>query len=103
MSDALRYEWVRLKTLRSTWWLTGLAVLATALLALTALGVHEGPLTVEDYGNVITQPGLFFSSIFLSLIGTFSMGHEYRYGTIRPTLSAVPRRSHLMAAKVAVV
>ena len=60
-------------------------------------------MTVEDYGGVITQPGLFFSSIFLSLIGTFSMGHEYRYGSIRPTLSAIPRRSHLMAAKVTVV
>jgi ABC-2 type transport system permease protein len=103
MTDALRYEWVRLRTLRSTWWLTGLAVVATGVLALTALGMHEGPLTTEDYGNVITQPGLFFSSIFLSLIGTFSMGHEYRYGTIRPTLGAVPGRSHLMAAKVAIV
>lgn len=103
MTDALRYEWVRLKTLRSTWWLTGLALVATAVLALTALGLHEGPLNNEDYGSVITQPGLFFSSIFLSLIGTFAMGHEYRYGTIRPTLSAVPRRSYLMAAKVLVV
>ena len=103
MTDALSYEWLRLRTLRSTWWLSGLALAATGLLALTALGQHDKPLTIEDYGNVITQPGLFFSSIFLSLIATFAMGHEYRYGTIRPTLCAVPRRSHLMAAKLIVV
>ena len=103
MTDALRYEWLRLKTLRSTWWLTGIALLTSGLLALTALGIHSGPLTLDDYGAVVTQPGLFFASIFLSLIGVFSLGHEYRYGTIRPTLNAVPRRSILMTAKVAVV
>jgi ABC-2 type transport system permease protein len=37
------------------------------------------------------------------MIGVFAVGHEYRYGTIRPTLSAIPRRSRLMAAKVIVI
>jgi ABC-2 type transport system permease protein len=105
MSDALRYEWVRLRTLRSTWWLTGLTLAIGALLGLPALGL-KGQLTVVDYGDLLTGGGgltIFLESILLSMIGIFAIGHEYRYGTIRPTLSALPRRSSLLAAKVIVI
>jgi ABC-2 type transport system permease protein len=105
MKGALRYEWVRLTTLRSTWWLTGLSLLIAGLLGLPALSL-KGPLTVIDYGDIVTGGGggaVFLVSILLSMIGVFSIGHEYRYGTIRPTLSALPRRSTVLAAKVIVV
>ena len=39
----------------------------------------------------------------VSIIGILSTGHEYRYGTIYPTLTAIPKRSALLAAKVLVV
>lgn len=103
MTDALRFEWVRLRTLRSTYWLAGLSIAAAVLIGLTPLGLHKGPLDVHDYGGIVTGGGMFVASIFLGLVGIFAMGHEYRYGTIRPTLGAVPRRSVLMAAKIAVV
>jgi len=105
MKAALRYEWVRLRTLRSTWWLTGLSLLVAGLLGLPALGL-KGQLTVVDYGDILTGGGggaVFLVSILLSMIGVFAIGHEYRYGTIRPTLSALPRRSIVLAAKVLVV
>jgi ABC-2 type transport system permease protein len=105
VKGALRYEWVRLTTLRSTWWLTGLSLLIAGLLALPALSL-KGSLAVTDYGDIVTGGGggaVFLVSILLSMIGIFSIGHEYRYGTIRPTLSALPRRSTVLAAKVIVV
>jgi ABC-2 type transport system permease protein len=105
MRGALRYEWVRLRTLRSTWWLTGLSLLISGLLGLGALGM-KGTLKVQNYGDVLTGGGggaIFLISILLSLIGIFAIGHEYRYGTIRPTLSALPRRSNVLAAKLLVV
>jgi ABC-2 type transport system permease protein len=105
MRGALRYEWMRLRTLRSTWWLTGLALLIAGLLGLSALGL-KGNLAVSDYGDILTGGGggaVFLVSILLSMIGIFAIGHEYRYGTIRPTLSALPRRSTVLAAKVLVV
>jgi ABC-2 type transport system permease protein len=105
MRNALRYEWMRLRTLRSTWWLTGLSLLVAGLLGLPALGL-KGSLTVRDYGDIMTGGGggaVFLVSILLSMIGVFAIGHEYRYGTIRPTLSALPRRSTVLAAKVLVV
>lgn len=104
MKGALRYEWVRLRTLRSTWWLTGLSLLIAAVVGLPALGV-KGSLTIQDYGDVVTGGGggVLLVSILLSMIGVFAIGHEYRYGTIRPTLSALPRRSNVLTAKVLVV
>jgi ABC-type transport system involved in multi-copper enzyme maturation permease subunit len=105
MKNALRYEWMRLRTLRSTWWLTGLALLIACLLGLGALGL-KGTLSVSDYGDLLTGGGggaIFLVSILLSMIGVFAIGHEYRYGTIRPTLTALPRRSNVLAAKVIVV
>jgi len=104
MRGALRYEWVRLRTLRSTWWLTGLSFLIAVLLGLPALGM-DGTLTVVDYGDILTEGGLsvLLISVLLSMIGIFAIGHEYRYGTIRPTLSALPHRSNVLAAKVIVV
>jgi ABC-2 type transport system permease protein len=105
MKGALRYEWMRLRTLRSTWWLTGLSLLIAGLLGLFTLSL-KGALTVTDYGDVVTGGGggaIFLDSILLSMIGVFAIGHEYRYGTIRPTLSALPRRSIVVAAKVVVV
>ena len=105
MRGALRYEWMRLRTLRSTWWLTGLSLLIAGLLGLSALGL-KGTLTVVNYGDILTGGGggaVFLDSILLSMIGVFAIGHEYRYGTIRPTLSALPRRSTVLAAKVLIV
>jgi ABC-2 type transport system permease protein len=112
VKSALRYEWMRLRTLRSTWWLTGLSLLIAGLLGLAAFGIKHPPvggpqaLTITDYGDIITGGGggaIFLVSILLSIIGVFAIGHEYRYGTIRPTLTALPRRSNVLAAKVIVV
>ena len=108
MRDALTYESIRLRTLRSTWWLTGLAILVSGLLGLTALGIKSSqPFAAGDYADQLVGGPLalfvLFMSVLLGMIGVFSLGHEYRYSTIRPTLSALPRRSTLMTAKVIVV
>ena len=39
----------------------------------------------------------------IAVIGILSTGHEYRYRTIYPTLTVLPRRSVLLAAKVLTV
>jgi ABC-type transport system involved in multi-copper enzyme maturation permease subunit len=104
VKDALRYEWVRLRTLRSTWWLTVLTIGLSAVLGLVALGIKN--VNIVDYGDLLTGGQGFFDfvlAVLLGMIGVFATGHEYRYGTMRPTLSAIPRRSVLMLAKVLVV
>ncbi|MDQ1493720.1 MAG: hypothetical protein QOG69_203 [Actinomycetota bacterium] len=106
MRDALHYEWIRLKTLRSTWWLTWLTLGFSLLSGLFALGLTDKPVTVTNFGDILTGGQGTVDTllqILLGMIGVFAIGHEYRYGTMRPTLSAIPRRSILMAAKVIVV
>ncbi len=109
MSDALRFEWVRLRTVRSTYWLLGMALLLNALIAL-AIGLatrSEESRAFESDGLLLTGATQFvplpFAAVFAGIIGVLSVGHEYRHGTIRPTLTALPRRSVLIAAKLAVV
>ena len=115
MIDALRYEWVRLRTLRSTWWLLGIsvaiAVLIGALIGWAARSIDEGDASGQVGAEIVAAAltaGSGFSpiplpAVLVGLVGVFALGHEYRYGTVRPTLLAVPRRQQLLAAKVLVV
>ncbi|MEU0390959.1 ABC transporter permease [Streptomyces chartreusis] len=108
MTSALRYEWVRLTSVRSTWWLIGLSVVAQGLLALvlTLSGKSRDEPLAGDAAALALSGGtgmipLIF--VFMGLIGVFATGHEYRYGTIRASLTAFPRRIHLWAAKTLLV
>jgi len=104
---ALRYEVARLRTLRSTWWLLGISLLVTAGVALTIALVSRNQTLEVEYLAVALTGGSEFSGIpvpavFAGLVGAFCLGHEYRYGTVRPALSAVPSRSALVLAKLVV-
>ncbi len=108
MSDALRYEWVRLRTLRSTYWLVGAALAVGLVVAvLTGLLSRGSDLPAEAVGVALTV-GVAFSplpvtAVLLGLLGVLAVGHEYRHGTIRATLGALPRRSTVVVAKLVVV
>ncbi len=108
MSGALRYEWVRLRTLRSTWWLLGISLLVSALVAFAVGWVaRTNEIGIDPYAAALTGGSAFtpipLPAFLLALTGVFAFGHEYRYGTIRPTLGAVPRRGRIFLAKAVVV
>lgn len=109
MSDALRYEGVRLRTIRSTYWLAGLTVLLNGAIAVL-IGFatrRQDDIAVFDLGNALTGAAalapLPLAPVLMGLMGVLAVGHEYRHGTIRPTLTALPRRSALVAAKLVVL
>jgi ABC-2 type transport system permease protein len=106
VSDALRFEWVRIRTLRSTYWLIASALLLN-LTGAFAVAITTPPQTHEIVGAAVTGGGadlpVPFAAVFLAAMGILATGHEYRYGTIQPTLTTVPRRSTLLAAKIAVL
>lgn len=106
MIDALRFESVRIRTLRSTYWLIGLGLLITAAVAfIIAFATRNDPLGTSTIAQTLTGGADFatFIPIFMAIIGVFATGHEYRHGTIQPTLTAIPQRSTLLLAKVVVV
>jgi ABC-2 type transport system permease protein len=108
VNDALRFEWVRLRTLRSTYWLLASALVVNASAAfLIALSTRDDPLDSVLVGTVLTgggaHPPVPLAAVFVGVIGVLATGHEYRYGTIQPTLTAIPQRSTVLAAKIIMV
>lgn len=108
MIDALRYERVRLRTIRSTYWLIGGAlafqlvfavVLAVSLARSSSFGEgDEGFEVLSTVGGSTGSPLLM--AYIVGLLGVFSTGHEYRHGMVRATLTAIPNRTHVFVAKV---
>jgi ABC-type transport system involved in multi-copper enzyme maturation permease subunit len=110
MIDALRYEIVRLRTIRSTYWLIGIALgLQLVISTLIAWAIpSSGPQSGGDrsFALLATIGGAagfpLFIAYVLGLLGVFSMGHEYRHGMIRATLTALRSRVAVLAAKTVV-
>ncbi|MDX6278765.1 MAG: type transport system permease protein [Nocardioidaceae bacterium] len=109
MIDALRYEFVRLRTIRSTYWLIGLAMsfqLVMSLLIAWRFSVATHPRSGDDTFDILATIGAstglapLFIAYIIGLLGVFSTGHEYRHGMIRATLTALPNRGTVFAAKV---
>ena len=107
MLDALRFEWMRLWTLRSTYWMIGIGVLAAAVIPLIFGLAASGELLFDEVIAVSVNGGASFGipflAVFMAVVGILATGHEYRHGTIQPTLTALPQRSRLLLAKILVV
>jgi ABC-2 type transport system permease protein len=96
MTALLLFEWRRLRSLPGNRVLL-VVVVAPALLAdLTAAGK---PLDAEGVVFHVVQRDLAVRWLVAAAIGAQAFGHEFRYGTIRPTLLAFPRRGRLLAGK----
>jgi ABC-2 type transport system permease protein len=94
-----RMEWIKLRTLRSTWWTVGIAV-AGAIAIGVAVG-HGTKNASDDLTNNALAgmvPGLLLAGV----LGVLMMTSEYSSGTIRATLAASPGRPRLLAVKAAV-
>ena len=117
MMEALRYEWVRIRTIRSTIWLSVIAlVFGIGLSFLVSMGISFsfdssqaprgddlngiGPGVVTQFASVGVP---YFVAYILAMIGVFAWGHEYRHGMIRATLTALNSRTASWVAKFVVV
>jgi ABC-2 type transport system permease protein len=103
-AHAIRMEWIKLRSLRSTFWL--LAVLAVAMLAI-GVGVSTG------YRTHLPRPGAaqmvndgmigaVLGQLLMGFLGVVTMTGEYSSGMIRATVAAIPDRRLVLAAKATV-
>lgn len=98
-SHAARMEWVKLRSLRSSWWTLAVTVAgATGIAVAVGLNTKKQPddLTNNLLGGV--APGL----LLIGVLGVLTMTGEYSSGMIRATLATIPNRPTLLAAKAAV-
>jgi hypothetical protein len=106
VTDAIRSEWLKLRTARANLVLLLLALLVPVLL--TALVTGTAPLdTLPDdtpanrFSLAIAGTGI--GNTLLTVLGVLVIGSEFRHSTIRVTFAAVPRRLRVHAAKIVTV
>ncbi|MFF7245868.1 ABC transporter permease subunit [Embleya sp. NPDC008237] len=102
-------EWAKIKTVRSTLW-TLLALFAVSVLiswGIAALAAGDVAKDVaegrkNDAPDLLTV-GVAFGQIAALVLGVLSMTAEYSTGMIRTSLTAVPWRASMLAAKALVL
>lgn len=123
----LRSEWVKVFSLRSTWWILLIAVVANvgmcAAIAGTALynehqivanpdaaglppGLRPDDLQPGDLGMLtfsMTQACGIFGQLIFVILSILIITNEYSSGMIRSTFTIVPRRGRVLIAKILVV
>jgi ABC-2 type transport system permease protein len=108
-ADALRSEWTKLRSVRSTFWaLTVTVVVGIGLGALiSAVAAHgyakssaASKLSWDPTG--ISQAGVAIGSLAIVVLGVLCISSEYSSGMIRTSLIAVPKRGRILAAKALV-
>ena len=102
-------EWVKIRSLRSSWLTLGIAV--GALIVIAVVG---GILTNQDWTHMRPQrranfspvdaslTGVAFAQLAVGVLGVLFITGEYGTGMIRSTLAAVPKRLPVLWAKIVV-
>jgi len=107
---ALRYEWVRVTTVRSTRLVLGFVLVLSALLAWLSTGPQAiydetgteiGTAPIDWWGAFGGPLGL--TAVLAGVVAAQAIGQEYRFGLIRLTLTAFPDRVQILVAKLVVV
>lgn len=105
MSHALVSEWIKLRSLRSTWYT--LACLFAVGLGITALAANgAGDAYAEDPAawdpTAHSLRSFIVAQLIVGVLGVLVVTSEFATGLMRTTLTAQPRRHRVLAAKVAV-
>lgn len=120
--DLCRMEWIKVRSLRSTW---AVLVVATAVTVLINLnGVHSDlhwidydrshplilrdgtpapPFVYDPLARSLSHVSVQFMMLGAAAIGALTMFGEFSTGQIRTTFAAVPRRDGVVLAKVTVL
>jgi ABC-type transport system involved in multi-copper enzyme maturation permease subunit len=103
MTGQLRSELLKQRSTQTTLYLFlamfGLVAIAVAMHVL-ALG--KAQLSTNEHQLEVFQVGTRAGMLFAGLAGALAITGEIRFGTIRPTFLVAPRRSPVIAAKLAI-
>jgi len=104
----VRSEWLKLWTVRSTWWIVPITVLAEAGIAwlIAFFGLREMEGTGVELGRFTSGElvgGLQLAQLAICVLAVLTITGEYSTGMIRSTLSTAPTRTPALLAKGLVV
>jgi ABC-type transport system involved in multi-copper enzyme maturation permease subunit len=106
---ALRSEWTKIRSVRSTMWTLGSAIVVT--IGISVLGNwgranHSDATTAQLAHEDLTQRTLFgiiLGQLIMVVFGAMAITSEYSTGMVRTSLTAQPRRAPVFWAKLLVV
>ncbi|WP_081379574.1 ABC transporter permease subunit [Actinomyces oris] len=102
-AGAVHAEWIKLRTLTSTWVTSAITIAITVLFgAGLAMGFAGSP-DRADQAKTMISTGSVLGMVVVAVLGALMITGEYASGQIRSSLMAVPRRGRLFAAKALVV
>lgn len=102
LSNVIRAEWIKLWSVRSTWWTlfaTYFVTVGLAAAALAAIKASDEVLGQDFYPIEVALFALAFGQLAMAVTGVLVMSSEYSSGGIWTTLTAVPNRMRLLAGK----
>lgn len=111
LAGVLHSEWIKWRSLRSTWFsllaavliIDGLGTLFSALHAhRMESGVGPGTKIFGFDATQVSLRGMFLAQLAIGVLGVLVITGEYSTGMIRSTLAAVPRRQPVLLAKAVV-
>jgi len=103
LPDALHAEWTKMRTTPGAGRLAFAAVVLTAgLSAWAAAATTYTPGTVQDPAK-ISLTGIDLGQAMIAILAVLTIGNEYSTRMIATTLTAIPRRTTMLAAKATVV
>jgi ABC-2 type transport system permease protein len=105
MRDALHAEWTKLRTVGGTAWLLAATIAATVAVSAAAAAATRCPSGIACPVDTprLSLTGIEFGQAIVAILAVLAISGEYSTGMIRITLTAMPRRSAVLAAKAAVV
>lgn len=109
MSDLVAAEWVKLRSVQSTFYAVFAVVLFVAMSGLIAwqtAGRWDAASSAQqgEFHSMTPESGLLmFVQLCVAALGVLAVTSEYATGMIRTTLTAVPQRGWMLAAKASLV
>jgi ABC-2 type transport system permease protein len=105
MRGALHAEWTKLRTVPGTIWLLAAAIAATVAVSAAATAGTRCPSGIACPVDTtkLSLTGIEFGQAIVAILAVLAISSEYSTGMIRTTLTAMPRRSAVLAAKAAVI
>jgi ABC-2 type transport system permease protein len=110
LGRAISSEWIKLRTVRSTWISMGALVILLVGLGAIAAAVSTGSVTTSEGGGFANVDPLrtvltgdFAAVLLVGVMGALAVPGEYGSRMISVTVAAVPRRWQVVVSKAAVL
>jgi ABC-2 type transport system permease protein len=102
MRQAVHAEWTKLRTAATTGWLLVAAIALTVTMsAAAAAALTYPPASSELDTTKLSLAGIELGQAVIAILAVLAIGNEYSTGMIRTTLTAMPCRTVVLAAKAA--